>query len=245
MSAGESASRLAPAPSRSSRRTPRSRKAATAAATATTTRPAAAARAITFPFVPIIRLVVLVWIVSKAASYAMTVPEVRTAIDAALRGDTPAVTEAVDALRSRVEAALQDVVGGTTSGPPAETPQRLRRVPPPPPPPALKMPDESTTPVAIAPNAIGSTAPRAIRRVPHVYTDAARRERIEGSVLLRALVEPDGRVANVTVVRSLDDTHGLDEQAVNALRQWLFEPAHANGRAVSSWVEVEMSFTLR
>ena len=54
----------------------------------------------------------------------------------------------------------------------------------------------------------------------------------------------DGSVGEVTVVRSLDATFGLDAQAVLAAKQWVFSPGMKDGLAVAVRVTIEMTFTL-
>src|SRR5262245_9209837 len=75
----------------------------------------------------------------------------------------------------------------------------------------------------------GITAPRVLHEVKPQYTADAMRARIEGSVLLEAVVGTDGRVGAIHVTRSLDTLHGLDEQAVRALQQWTFTPGMKEG----------------
>ncbi len=55
----------------------------------------------------------------------------------------------------------------------------------------------------------------------------------------------DGNVGDVKVVRSLDTTYGLDQQAVNAAKQWTFKPGTKDGKAVSVLVTIELRFTLK
>ena len=55
----------------------------------------------------------------------------------------------------------------------------------------------------------------------------------------------NGTVGDVTVTRSLDTVHGLDEQAVKAMEQWTFDPGRKDGKAVPVLVTVEMTFTLK
>jgi protein TonB len=76
------------------------------------------------------------------------------------------------------------------------------------------------------------------------YTAQAIAARIQGTVLLSAVVLVDGTVGEVTVVRSLDTQFGLDTQAVSAVKQWLFSPGQKDGVAVNVRVTIEMSFTL-
>jgi outer membrane biosynthesis protein TonB len=47
------------------------------------------------------------------------------------------------------------------------------------------------------------------------------------------------------VVESLDREHGLDNAAIHALKQWIFDPASKDGQPVNVRVDVEMTFTLK
>lgn len=91
----------------------------------------------------------------------------------------------------------------------------------------------------------GVSLPTVIRQVRPSYTAEAIANRIQGTVLLAAVVLPDGTVGEVTVIRSLDTTFGLDAQAVQAARQWLFNPGMKDGVRVAVRVSIEMTFTLR
>ena len=62
--------------------------------------------------------------------------------------------------------------------------------------------------------------PVIVREVKPEYTHEAMKARVEGTVLLEAVVGDDGAVGDVRVARSLDD--GLDAEAVKAMKQWLF-----------------------
>src|SRR6476661_6785579 len=70
----------------------------------------------------------------------------------------------------------------------------------------------------------GISPPKLVRQIEPKYTDDARRAKIQGDVELEAVVNADGKVGDVRVVRSLDDRFGLDQNAVQAARQWLFTP---------------------
>jgi TonB family protein len=91
----------------------------------------------------------------------------------------------------------------------------------------------------------GVTSPRIVHEVKAAYTEAALRARIEGVVGLKCIVEPDGSVGPVRVVRSLDAASGLDEAALAAVKQWRFAPGTKNGDPVRVEISVEMSFSLR
>jgi protein TonB len=66
--------------------------------------------------------------------------------------------------------------------------------------------------------------PRVIREVKPQYTAEAMRAKVQGTVLLECVVLADGSVGNVEVVKSLDGTFGLDQEAVKAAKQWRFQP---------------------
>jgi len=91
----------------------------------------------------------------------------------------------------------------------------------------------------------GVTVPTVINEVKPAYTAQALGARIQGSVLLSAVVLADGTVGDVTVLRSLDTTYGLDSQAVMAAKQWLFKPGTKDGMAVAVRLTIEMTFSIR
>ena len=75
------------------------------------------------------------------------------------------------------------------------------------------------------------------------YTEAARANGIQGSVVLRVLVGVDGNVNAIRVVRGLPD--GLTEQAIAAVRLSKFKPATKDAKPVEFWIAVEINFNLR
>jgi periplasmic protein TonB len=89
----------------------------------------------------------------------------------------------------------------------------------------------------------GITPPSLEREVKPTYTEEARRRGVEGDVLLEVVVRSDGTVGSMRVVRSLGA--GLDERAIEAVRQWRFSPAHRLGTPVDVLVEVAVTFRLR
>jgi TonB family protein len=91
----------------------------------------------------------------------------------------------------------------------------------------------------------GIVLPVVVKHPNPRYTDEAREKKIQGMVQLDAVVLEDGTVGEVTVTKSLDDTYGLDQAAVAALKQWLFKPGQKDGKPVPVLVTVEMSFTLK
>ncbi len=91
----------------------------------------------------------------------------------------------------------------------------------------------------------GVTLPRVLREVKPQYTSDAMRAKIQGTVLLQCVVRPDGSVSDVQVVRSLDSTFGLDQEAIKAARQWRFAPGTRLGEPVPVLVTIQLDFTLR
>ncbi len=84
-----------------------------------------------------------------------------------------------------------------------------------------------------------------IREVKPQYTAEAMRAKIQGVVLLEAVVQTDGTVGDVRVIRSLDPVFGLDQEALKAARQWRFVPGRRQGQPVPVLVSIELTFTLR
>jgi protein TonB len=91
----------------------------------------------------------------------------------------------------------------------------------------------------------GVTLPRVLREVRPQYTSDAMRAKVQGTVLLECVVRPDGGVGDVQVIRSLDPTFGLDQEAIKAAKQWRFAPGTRLGEPVSVLITIELTFTLR
>jgi protein TonB len=89
----------------------------------------------------------------------------------------------------------------------------------------------------------GIEAPEILREVKPDYTEEARRRSLSGDVVLEIVVRADGRVGAVKIVRGLGA--GLDQRAVDAVRQWLFKPARRFGTPVDVVVEIAVEFRLR
>jgi TonB family protein len=89
------------------------------------------------------------------------------------------------------------------------------------------------------------TAPVLVREVKPQYTREALQAKIQGNIQLQAIVLESGEVGEVTVVRSLDTEHGLDVEAVNALKQWIFKPGTKDKKPVPVVVDIEMTFRLK
>lgn len=89
----------------------------------------------------------------------------------------------------------------------------------------------------------GIDPPSLLREVKPQYTDEGRRQGVEGDVLLEIVVRRDGSVGDVKILRRLGA--GLDQKAIDAVRQWRFSPARRMGAPVDVIVEVAVEFKLR
>jgi protein TonB len=88
----------------------------------------------------------------------------------------------------------------------------------------------------------GVSAPRQIYAPEPEYSEEGRKTKTQGVVTVQCIVGPDGRVHEMKVVQSLG--MGLDEKAMEALRQWKFEPAKKDSQPVAVLVNVEVRFRL-
>jgi protein TonB len=96
-----------------------------------------------------------------------------------------------------------------------------------------------------SPDEDGVTLPVVEQQQRAYYTQAALAARIEGVVGMDAVVLAGGTVGDVTVTQSLDSDTGLDQQAVDALKRWVFKPGTKDGKAVAVQVHVLTRFTLK
>lgn len=86
------------------------------------------------------------------------------------------------------------------------------------------------------------TAPTAINAPDPEYSEAARKARYSGVSVVSAVVGPDGRIQGAWVKRPLGG--GLDENALDILKQWTFRPAMENGKPVAVMLDIEFTFRL-
>ena len=89
----------------------------------------------------------------------------------------------------------------------------------------------------------GVKAPVAIFQPLPLYTEDARKARVEGIVLLQAIIRKDGTVDSFRVIRGLG--YGLDESAINTIAtKWRFKPGTLSGQPVDVQANIEVSFRL-
>jgi protein TonB len=126
-------------------------------------------------------------------------------------------------------------VPGAESGPPAliDAVGLHGELPPPPP-----------APEPIAPIRLhsGMKAPVKIADIAPEYPAIARNAHIQGVVILEAVLDAQGRVESVRVLRSIAM---LDQAAVSAVKQWRFSPALLNGQPVPVVMTVTVNFNLQ
>jgi len=125
---------------------------------------------------------------------------------------------------------VQGVQGGVAGGVVAGIVGGLPTAPPPPPPPP--------EPVRVGGNI---SPPTKIRDVPPVYPPVAQQARVQGVVILEAVIGPTGGVTDVKVLRSVPL---LDEAAITAVRQWQYTPTLLNGVPVPVIMTVTVNFQL-
>jgi TonB family protein len=90
-------------------------------------------------------------------------------------------------------------------------------------------------------NAVGAPIP--INTPEAKYTEEARKLRIEGVCLVSLIVDAYGNPQNIRVVRSIG--HGLDEAAIEAVKNYRFRPAMKDGHPVAVMMTIEVNFRLR
>ncbi|PYQ12307.1 MAG: hypothetical protein DMF80_19435 [Acidobacteria bacterium] len=84
-------------------------------------------------------------------------------------------------------------------------------------------------------------APKKVRDMAPSYPEVAKQARVEGVVVLEAVISPEGRVNNVKVLRG---NALLDDAAVNAVKEWVYSPTLLNGVPVPVVMTVTVSFKL-
>jgi periplasmic protein TonB len=75
------------------------------------------------------------------------------------------------------------------------------------------------------------------------YPLIARRLKLEGTVIVRVLVSPEGK-AEIVRLGTSAGSNVLDQAALNAVQGWSFVPAQQGGQPVSAWVDVPIRFHL-
>lgn len=85
-------------------------------------------------------------------------------------------------------------------------------------------------------------APKKLVDVRPVYPEIARSARVEGTVILEAVLDRTGRVSQVRVAKS---SPLLDQAAIDAVRQWQYSPSTLHGQPVEVLMTVTITFKLQ
>ncbi len=88
----------------------------------------------------------------------------------------------------------------------------------------------------------GVSPPRVIYQVDPEFSEEARKAKYQGTCTLMLVVDTNGRPRNIRVASSLG--MGLDEKAIEAVKQWRFEPSQKDGHPVPVEIAVEVEFHL-
>ena len=112
----------------------------------------------------------------------------------------------------------------------------------PPPPTVQEKPEEPWPPAGVFRLGRDVTPPKLIKETsPNLASGV----KVQGTVILEAIVLTDGTVGEVRVVRSLERSTGLDDEAVKTVKKWRFMPGKKDDTAVPVLISVEMTFTRR
>ena len=88
----------------------------------------------------------------------------------------------------------------------------------------------------------GVTGPKIIYEPWPEYTELAKQDKVQGIVLVSLVVDEHGLPQHVQLLRGLGD--GLNENAVESVKKYVFKPATENGKPVAVWLNVEVNFQL-
>ena len=89
-----------------------------------------------------------------------------------------------------------------------------------------------------------SGKPKVVKSVPVVYPMEARKKGITGQVLVRFHLDENGTVSHLHI-KYAQPPDIFNQNALASLRQWRFQPANHNRKAVPVWVELPVEFALR
>ena len=81
-------------------------------------------------------------------------------------------------------------------------------------------------------------------KVSPIYPVPARNEWAEGNVILQAIIDVEGNVTDIEVLRCNNPGMGFEEATVEAVRQWRYEPAVQEGQPVAVYFTIFVEFKL-
>ena len=173
----------------------------------------------------------------------MNSPEWKAQMDEVRKLDQATINAMLARARTQQEKAMEQLRSSAIRRQ-IEQARLMARVEPPPMPPAEMPPapllqqDANSTlkvaPAVIAGNKIGGLNP--------VYPPAAKEKRIQGPVVLHAIIDKAGHVETIQVVSSPDDQ--LSKSAVDAVQTWIYKPYLLNGNPMAVETMVTVTFSL-
>jgi len=95
------------------------------------------------------------------------------------------------------------------------------------------------TPVRVGGNV---KAPTVLERIEPQYTEVARRARVQGIVIIEAVIDRQGNVTEARILKGLP--MGLDAEALSAIKRWKFKPGTLNGNPVPVYYNLTINFRL-
>jgi periplasmic protein TonB len=108
---------------------------------------------------------------------------------------------------------------------------------------AVSCSSQKTTPHVARAGVNGVTIPSCAYCPLPEYSDEARKAKLEGTITVQAVVTADGRAEDVSVLQGLGS--GLDEKAVEVVKNWRFNPARdSKGQPIAVEVPMHVSFKL-
>jgi TonB family protein len=88
----------------------------------------------------------------------------------------------------------------------------------------------------------GVTPPRVVYQIDPEFSEEARKAKYQGNCVLGLIVDASGRPTKIRVLNALG--MGLDEKAIESVKNWKFEPGKKDGRDVAVEIAVEVDFHL-
>ena len=88
------------------------------------------------------------------------------------------------------------------------------------------------------PKKIPVTQPVIIKKTEAAYPKGVKK--VDGAVMLKLVIAEDGRAKNIEVLKSL--TPDFDDNAVAAVKEWVWKPGTKNGEPISVYAQVEVNF---
>jgi TonB family protein len=105
----------------------------------------------------------------------------------------------------------------------------------------IELPDNPPGPLRVGGDV---KAPTKVKQVPPVYPELARKARIQGVVIVEAVIDREGNVVRAKVLRSPGAHFGFDQAAIDAVKQWKFKPGTQNGKPVDVIFTLTVIFKL-